>query len=109
VLKRDGSGFQIISTWYQPPANACSDGITYLTIHELAINGSIGQKFATKLASEPVTSAVFAGSKLMFVSQTGVSDLTAMLPPGLSWTGGSSSAPPGAAERVRRLGWMEIP
>jgi Tfp pilus tip-associated adhesin PilY1 len=109
VLKRDGSGFQIIATWYLPPADACSDGITYLTIHEVSVNGSIGQKFATKLASEPVTSAVFAGSKLMFVSQTGVTDLTGMLPPGLSWTGGSSSAPPGSAERFRRVGWMEIP
>ncbi|HXU81620.1 MAG TPA: PilC/PilY family type IV pilus protein [Polyangia bacterium] len=109
VLKRDGSGFQIISTWYQPAADACSNGITYLTIHEIAINGSIGQKFATKLASEPVTSAVFAGAKLMFVSQGGVTDLTGMLPPGLSWAGGGSAGPPGAAERVRRLGWVEIP
>jgi hypothetical protein len=109
VLKRDGSGFQIIATWYDPPANACSAGITYLTIHEVGVNGSIGQKFATKLASEPVTSAVFAGNKLMFVKQGGVTDLTPMLPSGLSWAAGSSSAPPGAAERVRRLGWMEIP
>ena len=109
VLKRDGSGFQIISTWYQAPADACSDGTTYLTIHEVTVNGAVGQRFATKLASEPVTSAVFAGAKLMFVKQGGVTDLTGMLPPGLGWTGGASAAPPGAAERVRRIGWMEIP
>jgi len=35
--------------------------------------------------------------------------LTGMLPPGLSWANFSPSGPPGSAERVRRLGWMEIP
>jgi hypothetical protein len=109
VLKRDGSGFQIISTWYSAPSDACSDGLTYLTIHEVTAAGAIVQKFAAKLASEPVTSAVFAGNKLMFVKQGGVTDLTGLLPPGLSWANFSPSGPPGSAERVRRLGWMEIP
>ena len=33
-----------------------------------------------KLASEPVTSAVFVGGKLMFAAAGGVTDLTPLLP-----------------------------
>jgi hypothetical protein len=109
VLKRDGSGFQIVGTWYQPATDACSDGITYLTIHEVSVTGSIVQKYAGKLASEPVTGAVFVGNKLMFVRQTGVSDLTSMLPPSLSWTANGGTGPAGSAERMRRLLWTETP
>jgi hypothetical protein len=109
ILKQDGSGFQIISTWYQPATDACADGITYLAIHEVTVAGGIAQKFATKLASEPVTSAVFVGNRLMFVKQSGVTDLTSVIPPGITWTGAATLAPPGSLERVRRIGWVEIP
>jgi hypothetical protein len=109
VLKRDGSGFQVIGTWYAPAIDSCADGATYLTIHEFTVTGGAVQKFAMKLASEPVTSAVFAGGKLMFVKQGGVTDLTSMLPAGLTWGPGSNSGPPGANERLRVLGWSEVP
>ena len=109
VLKKDGTGFDIVSTWYLPPANACTDGTTYLLIQEYTISGGLKTKYGTKLASEPVTSAVFVGGKLMFVSQTGVTDLTTMLPSGLAFTPGTVGGAPGSAERVRRIGWMEVP
>ena len=109
VLKKDGTGFRLISTWYLPPVDACNDGLTYLIIQDYTIGTGIKQKFGMKLASEPVTSAVFVGGKLMFVKQTGVTDLTTMLPSAVSFTAGSSGGTPGANERVRRLGWMEYP
>ena len=49
------------------------------------------------------------GGKLMFVKQTGVTDLTSMLPSTVSFTPGSSGGIPGAAEKFRKLGWMEYP
>jgi hypothetical protein len=109
VLKKDGSGFQVIGTWFQPAVDSCTDGATYLTIHEFTVTGGVTQRFGMKLASEPVTSAVFAGGKLMFVKQGGVIDLTAMLPAGLTWTPGGNSGPPGGNERLRVLGWTEVP
>jgi hypothetical protein len=109
VLKRDGSGFQVIGTWFQPAPDSCADGATYLTIHEFTATGGVKQKFGMKLASEPVTSAVFAGGKLMFVKQGGVTDLSAMLPAGISWSPGANSGPAGGNERLRVLGWTEVP
>ena len=109
VLKKDGTGFLLISTWYLPPVDACNDGLTYLIIQEYGVTTGIKTKYATKLASEPVTSAVFVGGKLMFVKQTGVIDLTSMLPSGVSFSPGTTGGYPGAAERVRKLGWVEFP
>ena len=109
VLKKDGSGFQVIGTWFQPAPDSCADGATYLMIHEFTVTGGVVQKFGMKLASEPVTSAVFAGGKLMFVKQGGVIDLSAMLPAGITWGPGSNAGPPGGNERLRVLGWSEVP
>jgi hypothetical protein len=109
VLKKDGSGFILISTWYLPPADACHDGLTYLIIQDYTITTGIKTTFATKLASEPVTSAVFVGGKLMFVKQAGVTDLTTMLPAAVSFSPLVGGGAPGGAEKFRKLGWMEFP
>jgi hypothetical protein len=78
-------------------------------VQEYIIGTGIKQKFSMKLASEPVTSAVFVGGKLMFVKQTGVTDLTSMLPSGVGFTPPTGGGAPGGAERFRKLGWMEFP
>jgi hypothetical protein len=78
-------------------------------VHELSIATGIKTRFAMKLASEPVTSTVFADGKLMFVKQSGVTDLTPMLPPTLTWKKGGGAMAPGGAERLRRVAWMEVP
>jgi hypothetical protein len=109
VLRKDGTGFQVISTWYLPASDSCTDGATYLTIHDFTVAGGMVQKFGMKLASEPVTSAVFAGGKLMFVKQSGVTDLSGMLPPGVSYGQPAGGGTPGANERLRVLGWNELP
>jgi hypothetical protein len=109
VLKKDGSGFQLISTWYLPPVDACNVGVTYLIIQEYTVGTGVSQKFSMKLASEPVTSAVFVGGKLMFVKESGVTDLTAVLPNTFSYGAAAGGGAPGSAERFRRIGWMEVP
>jgi hypothetical protein len=45
----------------------------------------------------------------MFVRQSGVTDLTTMLPPSVSWTANGGTGPAGAAERMRRLICTETP
>jgi hypothetical protein len=93
-----------IATWYLPAVNGCADGLTYLTVHEVtAQTGVVKQKFAMKLASEPVTSTVFVGGKLLFAKEGEVIDLTASLPSGVKF--GSTTA----GERFRRTGWSERP
>jgi hypothetical protein len=109
VLKMDGSGFQLISTWYQPPVDACNQGVTYLTIHDFTVTGGVVQKFGMKVASEPVTSAVFVGGRLMFVTKAGVTDLTSVLPSSASYAPIAKASPAGSTERFRKLAWMEEP
>jgi hypothetical protein len=104
VVRGDGNGFVAIATWYLPAADGCNEGMTYLTVHELnASSGTVSQKFGMKLASEPVTSTVFVGGKLLFAAQDGVTDLTTMLPPNLRFSTTVSG------ERYRRTGWSELP
>jgi hypothetical protein len=109
VLRQDGTGFEVLSTWYVPAVNSCSAGVTYLAIYEVSVTGTATLKFATKLASEPITSTVFVGSRLMFTTESGVTDLTTMLPSNLKFNAAPTPAAPGSAERVRRLEWMEVP
>src|SRR5205814_794348 len=37
VLRQDGLGFEVLSTWYLPAVNSCSDGVTYLSIYEVSV------------------------------------------------------------------------
>ena len=105
ILRADGDGFQVLATWYLPAVDGCNDGTTYLTLHEFRPSTwTIGQKFAMKLASEPVTSAVFVGGKLYFARQGAITDLTGFLPSGTKFSLGGAPS-----ERFRRTGWTERP
>jgi hypothetical protein len=104
VLRTDGAGFIVIATWYDPAVNSCSDGVTYLTIHEYNVSTGLKQRFAMKLASEPVTSAAVVGNKLLFATQAGVTDLTPQLPATIKFTADS-----GLSDRMVRTGWVEMP
>jgi hypothetical protein len=104
ILRADGTGFQAIATWYVPAVDGCNEGTTYLTVHEFSTTtGLVKQRFAMKLASEPVTSAVFVGGKLYFARQGSITDLTGSLPSTLKF---SSQV---TGERFRRTGWSERP
>ena len=104
IMRADAQGFLVIATWYMPAVDGCNDGSTYLTVHEYSISAGLKQRYAKRLVSEPVTSTVFVGGKLMFASQTGVADLTSSLPVNLKFTQTA-----GAGSRFRRTGWVELP
>jgi hypothetical protein len=103
ILRADGNGFQVVTTWYEPAADGCTKGTTYLTLHEvLASAGTVTQKLALKLANEPISAATFVGGKLYYATEAGVTDLTSQLPPSVSFTRGKSGG-------FRRTGWSEKP
>ena len=102
ILRADGNGFLVAATWYEPAADGCTKGATYLTLHEvLASAGTVNQKYAMKMANEPITAATFVGGKLYFATEAGVTDLTSQLPSGVTFGGGRSG--------FRRTGWTEKP
>jgi hypothetical protein len=104
ILRGDGTGFQVMATWYVPAADGCNKGASYLTIHEvLTTTGAVTQRFALQLASEPVTSAVFVGAKLLYATEAGLTDLTPRLPSTMQFR-----LTQGAAG-YRRTGWTELP
>ena len=104
VLRSDGQGFIVLATWYVPAVDGCNDGTTYITVFDLDANTTnFKQRFGKNLISEPVTSTVFVGGKLMFAAQAGVTDLTPLLPSGLAFNPGQ------IGDRYRRTGWTERP
>jgi Neisseria PilC beta-propeller domain len=104
VVRQDGTGFLLLSTWYLPPVDACKDGVTYLAIHEWTTTAGIKQRFAMELASEPVTSVAIVNGKLLFATQSGVTDLTGKLPNTIRFTQNGITG-----ERMTRTGWSEKP
>jgi hypothetical protein len=105
ILRADGQGFVALTTWYLPASNGCSDGATYLTIHEYNLATGLRQRFAKRLVSEPVSSTVFVDGKLVFAAQGGVTDLTPTLPMDLRFSAGLA----GSASRYLRTSWSEVP
>lgn len=107
ILKRDGSGFQIISLWYVPDANGCSKGTTYLALHEV-VNGAATQKQGLKIANEPVTSPVVAAGRIFVISSQGAmsidGDLAATFVPGTAQSPRSGVG----VGRFNILGWTEL-
>jgi len=114
ILKSDGTGFQFITLWYQPPQTGCDLGNTYLTVHEVDVgnantNSIITQKTGLELAQEPVTSAIIAGEKIVFIDSDGVHDITQSL--GMSFVVGSAlnTAASNGGLRYQTTGWREMP
>jgi hypothetical protein len=110
ILKADGTGFQIFALWYQPAPDGCSKGVTYFTLHEIQVSGSIVQKAGFKIASEPVTSTILVGGRLFYIdSQKGAVDLTAQINQKFTQGGAISSATKNGGLRFQMTGWQELP
>jgi hypothetical protein len=72
VLRSDGLGFQVITSWYDPTAmandcsagNSFSPGKSYITVHEFGADGSWYQIAGVGLANTVLTGATFVGTGL---------------------------------------------
>jgi hypothetical protein len=70
IPRTDGTGFTVLSNWYQPATSGCGKGATYFLMHAIA-GATVTLKQALKVADEPVVSPVVAGGKLMVTGSTG--------------------------------------
>ena len=78
VLRGDGGGFQIYTTWYSPPApswdncqGSSTNGDSYVTVHEFLANGTWAQIYGMQILHQYVTGVQFLGTSLFITSGDG--------------------------------------
>lgn len=120
VLRADGDGFVIFTSWYRPVS--CTKGEAYLTVHEV-LNDGLSMRSAAKIADEPVTGVVAVGDGLVVVTSTGIQAVPGFAPTlGGGGAGGGSGGAGGAGGnnnftvgsglgegQYRILTWTEMP
>lgn len=108
ILKQDGTGFTIMSSWFTPDAQGCTKGTTYLQLHQINVNsGQVTLKQALKISDEPVSSPIVAGDKIVIMTSTGPVLLSGSITQSFV-AGQSSPALNGSpAEPFKILGWSE--
>jgi hypothetical protein len=117
VLRYDGRGFQLFTTWYAPPAdnwdncpNSDTNGTSYITVHEFLDNGTWTQLAGVPITRQYVTGVQFVGTTL-FVTY-GTNDTPPGPPDGLGNLGQTFVSVDQklrslAAERFIRTAWTE--
>lgn len=106
ILKKDGSGFQMMSMWYAQDLNGCSKGVTWLALHEVVGNKAT-QIQGLKVADEPVTSPVVVNGRILVVGSQGTVDIGGDIEASFSAGNASPTSNIGAGI-FRMLGWMEV-
>jgi Neisseria PilC beta-propeller domain len=107
VLKQDGSGFLVLSTWYVPAASGCGKGATYMQIHQYS-GGQAILKQALKVGDEPVSAPIVVGGKIMVMSSAGPVVISGSVLQNFV-VGTSTAANNGVgAEPFKILGWSEL-
>jgi hypothetical protein len=78
VLRSDGGGFQILTTWYTPPADnwdncatSATNGNSYVTLHEFLSNGAWQQIVGIEIPHQYVTGVQFVGTTLFITAGDG--------------------------------------
>jgi hypothetical protein len=78
VLRSDGSGFQVYTTWYTPPATnwdncplSSTNGNSYVTLHEFLSNGTWAQLYGHAYEHQYVTGVQFVGTTLFITAGDG--------------------------------------
>ncbi len=118
VLLSDGTGFQLYTTWYTPPADSwdncaasSTNGNSYITVHQFLAPGSGGWKqlYGVKISQQYVTGVQFAGTTLFITYGDGTAPGT---PTGLgnfnqSFISASHSMGRLAGDRFVRTAWTE--
>jgi hypothetical protein len=104
IIKPDGSGFFLMSTWYVP-ASACTKGITYLNIHDVS-GSSVTLKQALEVdPDEPVQNPIIVNGALMVSTSTGPQNKTTSLTLQVQNAIAPSTS---AGDAFQMSGWTEI-
>jgi hypothetical protein len=96
-----------MTMWYVPAADGCTRGQTYLTVHQMTGGGTATQRVGALVASEPVTSPVMLGGKVLIFGASGAIDITNLLPD--SVTPGRAVPPESSVtSKFKQLAWWEV-
>jgi len=107
ILKADGNGFEVVTMWYAAPANVCSTGSTYLTIHQMTSNAVTERLGYQVQSTNPATSPVIIGGRVyVFGGTTTFDDVTPFLPDAIS-AGSAVQASPYSGQ-FSRFNWTEV-
>jgi hypothetical protein len=116
ILRPDGLGFQVITTWYDATAisNNCSSGhqfsvgTSYITVHEFDYNGAWYQIAGMTVAGSVVTGVAFAGTGL-FVDGilNGGGGVAGQTIAGQTFGSAQQLANGSSLERYTRTNWTE--
>ena len=113
VLRSDGLGFQVITSWFDPTtqANDCSSGPfnygkSYITVHEFGADGGFLQVAGLTLTNTVLTGLTFVGTGLFI---DGITRDSAPTGQGIGETFSSmqSISNPLGVERYTRTTWTE--
>jgi hypothetical protein len=109
LLKRDGSGFMLMSLWYVPDAVGCTKGKTYMALHEL-VGQTLTQKQGLEFsfAQEPIASVVVVNGRLYVVSSQGLRNIAGDI--NATFVTGTAQSPRAGlgAGRFTLSGWTEM-
>ncbi len=107
ILKADGNGFQVVTMWYAPPSGVCSQGQTYLTIHQMASNVVTQRLGYLVMTANPATSPVIIGGRVyVFGSDVHPDDVTRFLPDTIG--PGTAVQPTVYSGQFARFNWTEV-
>jgi len=116
ILRSDGLGFQVITTWYDVPAdmamgNDCSSGTfnygkSYITVHEFGADGTWYQIAGVTISDAVLTGVAFVGTGL-FVDGINASSAPQSLNIGESFSTMQQILNNSARERYMRTSWSE--
>jgi hypothetical protein len=109
ILKRDGTGFLLMSLWYVPDSIGCTKGKTYMALHEIQ-GSTLTQKQGMELgfAQEPITSVVVVNGRLYVVSSQGLRNIGGDI--NATFVTGSAQSPSAGVGvgRYNLSGWTEM-
>jgi hypothetical protein len=78
IIRSDGAGFQILTTWYTPPAanwdnceTSSTNGNSYITLHEFLSAGTWAQLLGFEIQHQYVTGVQFVGTTAFITSGDG--------------------------------------
>ena len=114
VLRSDGLGFQVITSWYDPTvrSNNCSSGSTfnygksYVTVHEFGADGTWYQLAGVAINNAVLTGTAFIGTGL-FVDGINASSTPQTININETFSSVQQSSNSTGAERYTRTSWSE--
>jgi hypothetical protein len=114
ILRSDGLGFQVVTSWYDPTAmtNDCSGGgqfnygQSYITVHEFGASGTYFQIAGVAINNAVLTGVAFVGTGL-FVDGINAASTPSAINIGETFSPTQQILNNASSERYTRTSWTE--